>query len=104
MKDFNENLVGLYWPPERAYVDKRYENIGFPFEQVEVPTMEMKLDIPMMALVGYLKTWSATQRFIKENDYDPLEALIPELQEAWGKPEQDRTITWPLIIKAGYVK
>lgn len=100
---FNEEVVGPYWPPERKYVDGRYEHIDFPFEQVKPPHIEMGLDIPLMALAGYLRTWSSTQRFIKAEGYDPVDVLLLELTEAWGDPEEIKRITWPLIIKAGYV-
>lgn len=103
VKQFNEEMVGPYWPPERKYVDDGYQSINFPFEQVQAPPIEMSLDIPLMALAGYLKTWSSTQRFIKVQGYDPVETLLPELAEAWGNPEEIKRITWPLIIKAGYV-
>src|SRR5437867_1290906 len=52
-------------------------------------------------LVGYLQTWSSTQRFIAAKGDNPLEQIIDELRSAWGTPEQARKLIWPLILRIG---
>lgn len=99
----NENYIGAYWPEERKYVDEHYETIFFPYDSLDFPKMEMKLMIPLQMLIGYLTTWSSTQRFIQEHGYNPVEKVLPELKEAWGKPEGLKPIVWPLFAKAGYI-
>ncbi len=32
MERFHKEIVGPYWPPERAMVEERYAGIRFPFE------------------------------------------------------------------------
>jgi hypothetical protein len=52
-------------------------------------------------LVGYLRSWSATQRFIAANQRDPLEEIADELRSAWGDTKQTRRVVWPLTLRVG---
>jgi hypothetical protein len=52
-------------------------------------------------LIGYLGTWSATQRFISARGSDPLNETTDELRIAWGDPQQMRKVIWPLILRIG---
>jgi|GEM_PF-1534049 len=49
-------------------------------------------------LVGYLGTWSATQKYLQDHGTDPRELILSELQEAWGDDET-KQVTWPVTIK-----
>lgn len=104
VKHFNENFVGSYWPKERRLVDSGYDEIQFPFALIPVPKMEIAIEIDMYGLIGYLRTWSATQRFIVDQGFDPLEEIYDELLLAWGNPTEEKTIAWPIHMKAGYIK
>jgi hypothetical protein len=55
-------------------------------------------------LLGYLQTWSSTQRFIAAKGRDPLEQIIDGLRRAWGDPQQVRTVIWPLTLRVGVIK
>lgn len=100
----NDEYIGPYWPPERKYIDEHYDSIFFPYDALTVPPLQMQLYIPMQVLVGYLNTWSSTQAYIKEHGENPVEKILPELEAAWGKPDSIKAITWPLFVKAGYIK
>ena len=52
-------------------------------------------------LLGYLRTWSSTERFIAAKGADPLEQINDDLRSAWGESEQPRTVTWPVIMRIG---
>ena len=52
-------------------------------------------------LLGYLRTWSSTQRFMAAKGSDPLEQINDDFRKAWGQPEQTRSIIWPLTIRIG---
>jgi len=52
-------------------------------------------------LVGYLGTWSSTQRFITARDSDPLDEIADELRAAWGNAKQTRRVVWPLTVRVG---
>lgn len=51
--------------------------------------------------VGYLHSWSGTQRFMNAKGYDPLDDLGDELAAAWGNPETPQTVHWPIYLLVG---
>ena len=63
----------------------------------------MHADWSLPQLLGYLRSWSATGRFIREQGYDPVVALETELAPLWGNPSTTRRITWPLTLLTGRV-
>jgi ubiquinone/menaquinone biosynthesis C-methylase UbiE len=95
---YYSEVVGPYWPPERVLVEK-FEELPFPFAAVEAPPFQMVADWSAEQLLGYLRTWSATQRFMVAEKRDPLENIEQELQETWG--EEVRRVVWPLTVKVG---
>ncbi len=97
---YYQNIVGPFWPPERALVEK-FEELPFPFSEIQTPSFEMIGQWNLEHLLGYLRSWSATQRFIAANKRDPLEEIADELCAAWGDPGQMRKVVWPLIVRVG---
>jgi SAM-dependent methyltransferase len=93
-------VVGPFWPPERALVEK-FEELPFPFSGIQAPSFEMLVQWNMEHLVGYLRSWSATHRFIAANRRDPLEEIAAELGAAWGDTKQSRRVIWPLTFRVG---
>jgi SAM-dependent methyltransferase len=93
-------VVGPFWPPERKLVEQ-FAKLPFPFQEIESPKFEMTAQWSLDHLIGYLRTWSSTQRFIAAKDIDPLEEITDELRDAWGDPGQIRGVTWPLAVRVG---
>lgn len=101
VQDFYSNTVGAYWPPERRLVEDGYRSISFPFAEFSPPVFRMEAQWTMDQLLGYFSTWSATNRFIKANGFNPLEPLTATLSRAWGDATKPRVITWPLALRVG---
>lgn len=101
VQDFYSNVVGPYWPPERHLIESKYATLPFPFSEFSVPAFQMLAAWNLDQLLGYFRTWSATNRYIAANGHDPVDALAQQLTPIWGQPQQTRTITWPLTVKAG---
>jgi len=97
---YYHQVVGPFWPPERKLVEK-FSNLPFAFGEIDAPSFEMTAHWNLDHLLGYLRTWSSTQRFIAARGSDPLEQIVDDLCSAWGKPGQKRSIVWPLIIRIG---
>jgi len=93
-------VVGPFWPPERKLVEQ-FSDVPFPFQEIDPPEFEMTAQWNLDHLLGYLQTWSSTQRFIAANKRDPLEAIADDLRAAWGDPGQMRKVVWPLILRVG---
>ena len=94
------NLHG-YWPAGRESVDRGYRDIQLPWAAITPPELALQAQWTLPHLLGYLHTWSALQRLAAEQGQDPLLALYPQLQHAWGDPEQARHINWPLHFVTG---
>ena len=96
---YYSEIVGAYWPAERVLVEK-FEELPFSFPEIAAPRFEMTAEWNAEHLIGYLRTWSATQRFMAANQRDPLEKVEEELRRAWGDAEQLRPVVWPLVVRA----
>lgn len=94
-------IVGHYWPPQRALVEAGYDAIDLPFARVPAPAFAMQEDWQLGHLVGYLGTWSAVKRYREETGDDPLQRIIGDLQQAWGEPQQSKPVSWPLGLLVG---
>lgn len=100
---YNGVLGDAYWPPERKHVERGYADLPFPFTEIALPRFEMEVRWTLEGYVGYLRSWSATQNYIKKNGRDPLELVGDELLHAWGDPGAARAVRWPMTIRAGWV-
>ena len=93
-------VVGSFWPPERRLIEQ-FADLPFPFQEIDTPKFEMTALWDLDHLVGYLRTWSSTQRFIAAMGSDPLKEISDELGSAWRTPEQIRNVSWPLTLRIG---
>jgi len=94
--------IGQYWPPERKYVDTEYRTIPFPFERLNTPPFALENDWSLSQIVGYMRSMSATARYLKANGVDPVVAVEQELRALW-RDEVPRRIVWPGLVLAGRV-
>ena len=92
-------LTGPYWPEERKHIENSMADIEFPFTPVKSPKCTMQKHWSFSHLVGYLNTWSATQRYIKDKGHNPVELVAEELHAAWGTDTETRLVTWPVTLK-----
>lgn len=98
-----EDIVGEYWPPERAIVEDEYRALPFPFDEVKMPSFAMSVRWDLARMLGYLGTWSSVQRYRKARGSDPLDFVRDDLAAAWGKPNHEHMIRWPLHLRVGRV-
>lgn len=98
---YHETLAG-YWPNGRASVDAGYRDLQPPFPRLPVPPFAMKAQWSFTHLTGYLRTWSAVQRWEQAKGRDPIAELSPALAQAWGDITKPRTVRWPLHFLAGH--
>jgi ubiquinone/menaquinone biosynthesis C-methylase UbiE len=103
LHNYNKLVVGPYWPPERKLVDEAYANIPFPFEPIQAPELKMEREWSLSELAGYLRSWSATNRYIKQNGADPVIAFEQQMADVWKNSSEKRKLEWPFTIRAGRV-
>ncbi len=95
------DLTGPYWPPERVHVDAGYRTIPFPFEEITAPPFAMVARWTLDHLLAYFRSWSATQRFLKDQGHDPVAVIEPDLRAAWGDARIVRDVRWQFHLRCG---
>ncbi|HEU5304658.1 MAG TPA: class I SAM-dependent methyltransferase [Gemmatimonadales bacterium] len=98
---FYWRVVGPYWPRERCHVESGYQTLPFPFVEIRPPSFDMHSQWTLPQLLGYIGTWSATQRYRETAGHDPVEQLGVDLARHWGDPQTSRRVTWPLSLRLG---
>ncbi len=91
--------VDSCWPPERSIVNGHYHSVRLPMPEISVDAFEMHLDWIVDEMLSYMRTWSATQRYIQANGSDPIALYERELSDKWGSVKRD--VRWPLTLKVG---
>jgi SAM-dependent methyltransferase len=100
--DYFHDVVGPYWSPGIRLVDERYQTIPFPFDEIEPPDFSMHAGWDLDALLGFLYSWSANQKFIEAHGFHPVETIREELKKAWGEPGQRLPVRWQLYFRIGH--
>ncbi|MFP5212215.1 MAG: class I SAM-dependent methyltransferase [Acidobacteriota bacterium] len=103
VQGFYTEIVGPFWPPERRFIDERYESIPFPFKEISLPAFSMEAAWTLRHLRGYLHTWSSVGKFRERLGSDPLDSIDGQLATAWGDPESSRTVIWPIHTRVGRI-
>jgi ubiquinone/menaquinone biosynthesis C-methylase UbiE len=101
VRHFHDDIVGPFWPPERKLVGRGYRELYFPFDEIETPPFQIEVRWSLDHLLGYLRTWSATQRFVAAHERDPVEMIASKLRQAWGSPAEEKLAPWPLTVRLG---
>jgi SAM-dependent methyltransferase len=102
LQRFYREIVGPFWPPERADVEDGYARLPFPFAQLIAPRFNMDVQWTLPHLLGYVRSWSATSRYREVKGDDPVGALAEELSRLWGGEGRTRRIRWPLSLRCGH--
>jgi SAM-dependent methyltransferase len=101
---FYRETTGPFWPPERELVETDYKDIKFPFAELPPIPFEMRQRWNLDQLAGYLRTWSATQKFIAARGFDPVDSVLKKLRTVWQNPEEVCNIKWPLHLRVGVLQ
>ncbi len=100
MQLYEGRLAG-YWPPERRHVESGYSDLAFPFEPIEAPAFAMRARWTLPQYLDYLRSWSASQRFLADRGEDAVSLMAADFAQAWGDPAQPREVDWPLSLRVG---
>ena len=92
---------GNFWHPKMQTVWSGYKEFALPFQELTPPEFVVEARWTMEELLGYLGTWSSTQRFAEANGFNPTTILRDRLAAAWGNPEEQRTVQWKLAMRVG---
>ncbi|UXI68152.1 class I SAM-dependent methyltransferase [Tahibacter amnicola] len=98
-----ETILGDYWPPERRLVETGYASLDFPFTRREAPDFALRAEWNLAQFLAYLRSWSATQRYIAARGEDPVSLVEPDFARTWGDAQAIRPIQWQLTVRVGRV-
>lgn len=91
--------VEPFWPPERDIVERHYEDVEMPLPGIPAGDFSMHANWNADEILGYMRTWSASQRYMDVNGADPTLIHADELGAAWGA--ERRPVLWPITLKVG---
>jgi SAM-dependent methyltransferase len=91
--------VEQYWPPERDIVEARYAGIRLPFTEIPSKDFDMQASWTADDMLDYMRTWSASQRYIGDIGADPTVNYADPLRAMWGGDR--RTVLWPITLRLG---
>jgi SAM-dependent methyltransferase len=92
-----KELTGPFWPSERGFIERGYRDFTLPGAELKGPPLAMRLDWNADDMLGYLRTWSACQRFALEHGRDPVTIIEPNIRDAWG--DAARAVVWPVSTR-----
>lgn len=96
-----KEILKDYWSPQPKLIWNEYKTIPFPFEEIHAPRFTQTLSWNLEELVGYLTTWSATQKYINDRKSHPVEIVYSELLDVWGDSKTKFQFTCPLYMRVG---
>jgi len=97
-----KNITGTYWDAERKHVDNHYADIPFDFEPLPTKDFSIETYFSPAQLLGYFSSWSATQNFIKANNYSPIDEIKTDLYKLWPQNES-KLFCFPIVLKLGRI-
>ena len=106
---FYKNKLGKYWDYERKYVDHNYATLSFPFNEMQTPVFTIQLEWTLEEFEGYINSWSALQKFIEANQFNPVDELIKRIHPHWsaGTPSEKNEkmkIVFPVYMRMGQIE
>lgn len=90
-----------YWSSQPKLIWDGYKTIPFPFEEIETPKFIHKVTWNFNDLIGYLTTWSASQKYIVEKNKHPADDFNNELLSNWKDPEIKLNFSCPIVMRVG---
>lgn len=94
---FYRGIIDSYWPPERAMIEQGYDGVLLPGEKLDAPEIAMSADWFVADMLGFLRTWSACNRYEADKGSDPVLTIEDDLRAAWGNGT--RRVSWPLKLR-----
>ncbi|ALB62527.1 SAM-dependent methyltransferases [Cronobacter condimenti 1330] len=102
-RQFYDDEIGPFWPPERQWVDSGYRDLFFPFAQIQAPALVIEAQWDLNALLGYVSTWSAVRQAQQKEQENIVTRFAADLHDLWGDPGQHKTMTWPVNMRIGRI-
>lgn len=101
---FAEDVVGPMWDSGIGLNREAYRGLDFPFDRLPWPELHAEGRMRLRDLLQFMRTWSASQAWERNRGTDPVDIVRDDLTRAWGDPETERQVRWPLHGAIGRVR
>jgi len=101
LNKYYSEILKDYWPEQFHYVDTRYTDLPFPFDELSPPNFKMITEWDLDQVAGFLNSWSGTKIYLQKTGRHPLNEIWNDLAKVWGNEKQKRKINWPLYVRVG---
>jgi ubiquinone/menaquinone biosynthesis C-methylase UbiE len=100
---YADEVVGPFWTDGIRLNRGAYRDLDFPFERLPWPELDAEARMRLGDLFPYMRTWSASQAWERSRGTDPVDVVRDDLARAWGDPDAERVVRWPLHGAIGRV-
>lgn len=100
-EEIGQKLLLPFWSDPPKLIWSGYKTIPFPFIELETPRFEIQTDWNLAQFIGYVSTWSASQKFIDQFGHHPAQSHFEGLVKAWGDTERTLKFKSPLYLRVG---
>ncbi|MEZ5331935.1 MAG: class I SAM-dependent methyltransferase [Thermoanaerobaculia bacterium] len=104
---FDEVFSRFYWQVARPWfsdrvrlVDDRYEGLELPGTPLPSAVFRAEARWSLATLREFVRTWSGTRSLLADGHGELVAELDRELGALWGDPTAERTLRWPLFLRA----
>jgi len=103
--EFYEEKVGPYWGKEIKYIENKYRDIEFEFEELQAPKdLQITTKWSKEDLFGHLNTWSSVRIFMNKNDgINPVNELYERIDRLWSN-EDYKEVSFPIFMRLGKIQ
>ncbi len=101
---FYRDVVQPYFSPGARLVDQRYEGIVLPGRMLAAPSSVLSVDWTAAEILGFVRTWSGVQSYIRVHGEDPVARLAPEIDRICGEARSRHVVRWPLYLRASRLR
>ncbi|MEM7549155.1 MAG: class I SAM-dependent methyltransferase [Bacteroidota bacterium] len=101
VSDLYTNILDKYWAPERKHIECFYKSIPIPFDDLRSYKLIQIKEWDIEHYLGYLRSWSAVQKYIDEKAKNPVEIIEFDLRMKWGSGL--REVKFPLSLKTAKI-
>lgn len=104
LERFADEVVGPFWDSGIDLNRDAYRDLDFPFTRLPWPELQAEGRMRLADLCQYMRTWSASVAWERARGTDPVDVVRKDLARAWGDPNAERAIRWPLHGAIGRVE
>lgn len=94
-------FIKPYWAPQNKLLWNNYREVPFPFERLDAPQIEMKMNWSINELFAYLQSWSAVRLCIEKNGSAFIDDAFDAIKIEWVEESQNKTVKMDFCLLVG---